>query len=212
MDLALLLREIELDVRELKCLANTYINHSHEVDGISELLCRNIRQMQGRLNHILQLVEEQTEKSPLLLNNCDDNNDLLSEEVPTANLSSILYPIEQVITSNFAEEPEEELLSKKIKSLDDTFEKSLTDNSSTVVGDRIMLATDLKKSISLNDSFRFSRELFGGDVNAMYQALEQISVMESLDMALSFLSEKIEIVEEDEATADFLSLLKKYFN
>ncbi len=211
MDLALLLREIELDVRELKCLANTYINHSHEVDGISELLCRNIRQMQDRLNHILQLVEEQTEKSSLL-NNCDDNNDLLSEELPTANLSSILYPIEQVITSNFAEEPEEELLSKNLKPLDDTFEKSLTDNSSTVVGDRIMLATDLKKSISLNDSFRFSRELFGGDVNAMYQALEQISVMESLDMALSFLSEKIEIVEEDEATADFLSLLKKYFN
>ena len=67
-------------------------------------------------------------------------------------------------------------------------------------------------SISLNDSFRFSREIFGGDPELMNRVIEQISVMSSYKTAVAFLASKVSVNEENEAMADFLELLKKYFN
>ena len=71
---------------------------------------------------------------------------------------------------------------------------------------------ELRQSISLNDSFRFSRELFGGDTDLMNRVIEQISVMSSYKTAVAFLSSKVDMNEENEAAIDFLELLKKYFN
>lgn len=83
---------------------------------------------------------------------------------------------------------------------------------SAVLGESIKLAAGLRHSISLNDSFRFSRELFKGDTDLMNRVVEQISVMSSYKTAVAFLSSKVEIDEEKEAVVDFLELLKKYFN
>ena len=57
-----------------------------------------------------------------------------------------------------------------------------------------------------------SRELFGGDTDLMNRVIEQISVMSSYKTAVAFLSSKADMNEENEATIDFLELLKKYFN
>lgn len=84
--------------------------------------------------------------------------------------------------------------------------------SSTILADRIKPANDLRRSISLNDSFRFSRELFGNDAELMNRIVQQISEMNSLDMALAFTASKVKVDEENEAMADFVELLKKYFN
>ena len=82
-----------------------------------------------------------------------------------------------------------------------------------VLGENIKLfAGGLRKSISLNDSFRFSRELFGGDMALMNRTIEQISMMSSYQAAVAFLSSKVNVNEENEAVADFLDLLDKYFN
>ncbi len=80
------------------------------------------------------------------------------------------------------------------------------------MGESIKLAAGLRHSISLNDSFRFSRELFKGDTDLMNRVIEQISVMGSYKTAVAFLSSKVEIDEEKEAVVDFLELLKKHFN
>ena len=82
---------------------------------------------------------------------------------------------------------------------------------SAVLGESLKLSAGLRHSISLNDSFRFSRELFGGDTDLMNRVIEQISVMSSYKTAVAFLSSKVELNEEKEAVNDFLELLKKYF-
>lgn len=81
-----------------------------------------------------------------------------------------------------------------------------------ILAERIKPVADLQRSISLNDSFRFSRELFGGDMELMNRLLQQIGEMASLDAALVLLSSKVQIDEENEAANDFIELLKKYFN
>ena len=81
-----------------------------------------------------------------------------------------------------------------------------------VLGESLKLSAGLRHAISLNDSFRFSRELFGGNTDLMNRVIEQISVMSSYKTAVAFLSSKVELNEEKEAVNDFLELLKKYFN
>ena len=83
---------------------------------------------------------------------------------------------------------------------------------SAVLGESLKLSAGLRHAISLNDSFRFSRELFGGDTDLMNRVIEQISVMSSYKTAVAFLSSKVELNEEKEAVNDFLELLKKFFN
>lgn len=83
---------------------------------------------------------------------------------------------------------------------------------SVVLGESLKLSAGLRHAISLNDSFRFSRELFGGNTDLMNRVIEQISVMSSYKTAVAFLSSKVELNEEKEAVNDFLELLKKYFN
>ena len=83
---------------------------------------------------------------------------------------------------------------------------------SAVLGESLKLSAGLRHAISLNDSFRFSRELFGGDTDLMNRVIEQISVMSSYNTAVAFLSSKVELNEEKEAVNDFLELLKKFFN
>lgn len=83
---------------------------------------------------------------------------------------------------------------------------------SLILAERIKPGADLRHSVSLNDSFRFARELFGGDGELMNRTLQQIGEMSSLDTALAFLSSKIKVDPENDAMADFMELLKKYFH
>ena len=64
------------------------------------------------------------------------------------------------------------------------------------MGESLKLSAGLRHAISLNDSFRFSRELFGGNTDLMNRVIEQISVMSSYKTAVAFLSSKVELNEE----------------
>jgi len=93
-------------------------------------------------------------------------------------------------------------------------EKENTNNkaSSTIVlGEQLKPAAELSKGLSLNDRFRFSRELFNNDKDAMSRILLEISTMDSLDEVISYLSVHMEWDEENDAVNDFVELLKKYF-
>ena len=59
-----------------------------------------------------------------------------------------------------------------------------------VLGESIKMAAGLRHSISLNDSFRFSREIFGGDPELMNRVIEQISVMSLIRLPWHFLPRK----------------------
>jgi hypothetical protein len=80
-----------------------------------------------------------------------------------------------------------------------------------VLGEQLKPAAELSKGLTLNDTFRFSRELFNGDKDEMNRILQEISRMSSFADAVSYLSSQIEWDEENDAVKDFVELLKKYF-
>ena len=234
-DMQALLNDIELDIQELKYLMEII---SREPDSVLRGVARrNIVQMRGRLDALLELLDakpviaadasespenrpvtetlketvadipeeneeaavaedsqETVEPEPLSL------SEAVIEQVPTVELDPVADEKEEVFESVSVPQPEEPTVKVETRVA-----------SSPILAERIKTAGDLRRSISLNDSFRFSRELFGGSMEQMNNVLHQIGEMSSLDAALVFLSSKIKVDEENEAMNDFVELLRKHF-
>ena len=190
-----LLTDIELDVHELKYLMDSFTKEP--TPTLSELLKRSITRMQGRLDELQQEVDAvQVTSESVVVKEDEEGEIIVAEE----------KPVVAVTEEGKKEEPaivEESVAETVVKE---------EEPKSVVLGESLKLSAGLRHAISLNDSFRFSRELFGGDTELMNRVIEQISVMGSYKTAVAFLSSKVEINEEKEAVNDFLELLKKFFN
>ena len=218
-----LLTDIELDVHELKYLMDSFTKEP--TPTLSELLKRSITRMQGRLDELQQEVDAVQVTSPLTVEETvEETNEVAESEVDSP---SIIQSLESVVVK---EDEEGEIIVAEEKPVVAVTEEGKKEESaiveepvvetvvkeeepkSVVLGESLKLSAGLRHAISLNDSFRFSRELFGGNTDLMNRVIEQISVMSSYKTAVAFLSSKVELNEEKEAVNDFLELLKKYFN
>lgn len=228
-----LLTDIELDVHELKYLMDSFTKEP--TPTLSELLKRSITRMQGRLDELQQEVDAVQVISPSAVEETAEEEDEVagSEEdspVIIQSLESVVVKEDEEGEAIVAEEKpvviaaaaetaaaEEEEEGKKEESaiVEEPVVETVVkeeEPKSAVLGESLKLSAGLRHAISLNDSFRFSRELFGGDTDLMNRVIEQISVMSSYKTAVAFLSSKVELNEEKEAVNDFLELLKKFFN
>ena len=218
-----LLTDIELDVHELKYLMDSFTKEP--TPTLSELLKRSITRMQGRLDELQQEVDAVQVISPSAVEEtAGEEDEVAGSEVDSPSIIQSLEsavvkedeegeiivaeekPVVAVTEEGKKEEPtivEEPVVEAVVKE---------EEPKSVVLGESLKLSAGLRHAISLNDSFRFSRELFGGDTDLMNRVIEQISVMSSYKTAVAFLSSKVELNEEKEAVNDFLELLKKFFN
>ncbi len=73
------------------------------------------------------------------------------------------------------------------------------------------LSKDIRKAISLNDRFRFQRELFAGSANAMDTAIEHIEVMTSYGNAELYFYSQLNWDRENEVVKDFMSIVRNHF-
>ncbi len=235
-----LLTDIELDVHELKYLMDSFTKEP--TPTLSELLKRSITRMQGRLDELQQEVDavqvispsavEETaeeedevagseEDSPVIIQSLEsvvvkedeEGEAIVAEEKPVVIAAAAETAAEEAAEAA-AEEEEEGKKEEPVIVEEPVVETVVKEEEpkSAVLGESLKLSAGLRHAISLNDSFRFSRELFGGNTDLMNRVIEQISVMSSYKTAVAFLSSKVELNEEKEAVNDFLELLKKYFN
>ena len=147
----------------------------------------------------------------------EEGEAIVAEEKPVVIAAAAETAAEAAAAAEEEEEEEEEEEGKKEESaiVEEPVVETVVkeeEPKSAVLGESLKLSAGLRHAISLNDSFRFSRELFGGNTDLMNRVIEQISVMSSYKTAVAFLSSKVELNEEKEAVNDFLELLKKYFN
>ena len=234
-----LLTDIELDVHELKYLMDSFTKEP--TPTLSELLKRSITRMQGRLDELQQEVDavqvispsavEETaeeedevagseEDSPVIIQSLESvvvKEDEEGEAIVAEEKPVVIAAAAETAAAAEEEEEEEEEEGKKEESaiVEEPVVETVVkeeEPKSAVLGESLKLSAGLRHAISLNDSFRFSRQLFGGNTDLMNRVIEQISVMSSYKTAVAFLSSKVELNEEKEAVNDFLELLKKYFN
>lgn len=71
--------------------------------------------------------------------------------------------------------------------------------------------TDFRKAISLNDWFRFKRDLFKGNEEAINATVQALNGIGSYEEAIAYLNEHARWDPDDPTAADFIKLLEKRF-
>ena len=71
--------------------------------------------------------------------------------------------------------------------------------------------SDFRKAFSLNDRFRFRRELFGGSEELMNQVIADLNEIKSYEASVAYIQQVIPGNGEESAMADFLQLIEKRF-
>ena len=172
---------------------------------------RNIQQMRARLDALQKLLDE----TPVEV-----------VAIPEAPVAPVVIPEPAAAPEPVKPTPVEpvvveitkpvEIVSPKPESESNPKPESepsaIISSASPILAERIKPATDLRHAISLNDSFRFAREIFGGDTARMNEVIRQLGAASSLEKALELFSSTVNLDEENETVVDFIELLKKYFS
>lgn len=72
--------------------------------------------------------------------------------------------------------------------------------------------SDFRKAFSLNDRFRFRRELFGGDEEKMNRAIRDLNDLHTFEDSIAYLHNELKWNVDDAAVAGFIQLLEKRFS
>lgn len=236
-----LLTDIELDVHELKYLMDSFTKEptptlsellkrsitrmqgrldelQQEVDAVQVISPSAVEETAEEEDEVAGSEED----SPVIIQSLEsvvvkedeEGEAIVAEEKPVVIAAAAETAAEEAAAAAAEEEEEEGKKEEPVIVEEPVVETVVKEEEpkSAVLGESLKLSAGLRHAISLNDSFRFSRELFGGNTDLMNRVIEQISVMSSYKTAVAFLSSKVELNEEKEAVNDFLELLKKYFN
>ena len=74
------------------------------------------------------------------------------------------------------------------------------------------MSKDIRKAFSLNDRFRFQRELFAGSADAMNTAIEHIEAMRSYGNAELYFFSQLHWDRENEVVQDFMNIVRNHFS
>ncbi|MDL2224268.1 hypothetical protein LJB92_03030 [Bacteroidales bacterium OttesenSCG-928-M06] len=191
------IKEIEECLKIIRSLENSFQTAKTEEMFTLSFFSINhdqINELKERLNHLeaLRIKEkkkeeelewEMTHQKPVLPDAC-----ILPEQSTTIKEISVNVVFE-----------EKDILKEK--------------NSSVFLGDKIgkKIFLDIRSSLSLNDRFRFQRDLFRGNNEIMDEALTQLNYFDSIKDALFYLDEQFSWDWEDPSVKAFKEVLKKRF-
>lgn len=218
-----LLDDIELDIQELKYLMKVLATDANPT--LKVVAKRNIQQMRARLDALQKLLDE-TPVTVVAIPEAPVAPVVVPEPVPVSEEPKVVVKEEIVTTvpepvKPIPAEPVVVEITKPVEIVSPKPESkpkpepepsAIISSASPILAERIKPATDLRHAISLNDSFRFAREIFGGDTARMNEVIRQLGAAPSLEKALELFSSTVHPDEENETVVDFIELLKKYFS
>ena len=140
------------------------------------------------------------------------------QEMELPSVEELNEEVESVATPAAATVAAEKTVSEPAASLSSasshatTLEQSLPHSISLNEVIQKKFLADFRKAFSLNDRFRFRRELFGGDEGRMNEAISDLNELQSFEESITYLDKQLKWNVEDEAVADFIKLLEKRFS
>ncbi len=114
-----------------------------------------------------------------------------------------------------------ELLSLIKTKIDMIESLSVSNDSLSPVSDKAEVKTeevkpqinnDIFKLLTINDKFRFQRELFGNNPDRMSEAFRQLNSFEKLEDALSYICNECFEVKESDCFTEFCGLIENRFS
>lgn len=169
----------------------------------------------------LPLVDSGIPEDKVLSGN--DSEDVIDDTCACGGKECIVEAPETSATRLEEENSQEEvseslevLLSAEQNSLDfvvkDELEESCPKFGNPGAGDRECVLKDVRKLMSLNDKFRFKRELFVNSDEVMNNTLEALNEISSFEESVAFLQDQFGWdIENNEPAAEFFEVVEKRF-
>lgn len=116
-------------------------------------------------------------------------------------------------TPNVADETEDVEAEDNIEEEPEANEKASDDSEPLRLDEKLQRSRskDLKSAFSLNDTFRFRRELFGNSAAEMTDALHMVEAMHSFDEAEDYFYGDLGWDRESDGVKEFMAIIKNHF-
>lgn len=116
-------------------------------------------------------------------------------------------------TPNVADETEDVEAEGNIEEETEANEKASDDSEPLRLDEKLQRSRskDLKSAFSLNDTFRFRRELFGNSAAEMTDALHMVEAMHSFDEAEDYFYGDLGWDRESDDVKEFMAIIKNHF-
>lgn len=116
-------------------------------------------------------------------------------------------------TPNVADETEDVEAEDNIEEETEANEKASDDSEPLRLDEKLQRSRskDLKSAFSLNDTFRFRRELFGNSAAEMTDALHMVEAMRSFDEAEDYFYGDLGWDRESDDVKEFMAIIKNHF-
>lgn len=175
---------------------------SMEPESPMEPLCLEREEMMEREEDIKSEAEVKTEVEIIekVTEGIMEETEKIAEETVIVKEETLIQNLEPVIPDSREPEIPHTIIrtDKSSVSLNDLLEKKNL--------------SDFRKAFSLNDRFRFRRELFGGNEERMNKAIADLNDIHSYEESVIYLNTILNWNIEDASVADFIKLLEKRFS
>lgn len=168
-------------------------------------LIKKAERLEAEAALVTQMQEQESNYEPVQEMELPSVEELNEEKESVATPAEVTVAAEKTVS-----EPAASLSSASSHAT--TLEQSLPHSISLNEVIQKKFLADFRKAFSLNDRFRFRRELFGGDEGRMNEAISDLNELQSFEESITYLDKKLKWNVEDEAVADFIKLLEKRFS
>ena len=198
----------------------TIIDKTMELEGL--LMLARSRRESGIDDSLRRLILDKQAEVSRLIDDCfsaagEQHSDMFAGEPlpePVEDFSEEPVPVAQLVEDDDDDDVlvDEEEIDDDDEADDDV--ELLDEEESALTLDEALqrsMSRDLRKAFSLNDRFRFRRELFGNSDVEMNDALNLVETMGSLAEAEDFFYGDKEWDRESPEVKDFMEVIKKHF-
>ena len=203
-----------LDIRELETLiagmrdAEIYpVSFFSQTFNLTHKILKDLHMLEGAQ---IEMLRKQMEEHQALLQAIPHQAAAPQPEVPVQEkvVEKVVEHVAVTIEPEIAQE--KELLQEEIKPEANV---EASERTSLFLSDLLEKKnlSDFRKAFSLNDRFRFRRELFGGDEERMNKAITELNDIRTYEDSVAYLNNELKWNIEDEAVTDFIKLLEKRF-
>ncbi len=199
----------EIENEQIRQMNTRLVERQDELSHLSVLLDQYQRMAEACKKDILATKQE-IENSEPLLSQKEEVKEAVMQKAPEPTIEEVRKEEVKSPAESVREEPVKEPVQKTAEapqpapvmakgnvSLNDLLEKKNL--------------SDFRKAFSLNDRFRFRRDLFHGNEEQMNQVISDLNQIDSLDEALRFIDKNLSWDMNNETVTDFIKLLEKRY-
>ena len=198
-------------------------------DAVFTLIKEKIEQLREYTSCLpdVAVVEQFDEQEPVVEPEDEPEDELEAEPEPEQEVEPEIEPeveAEPEIEEDPEPEPEEELEAEPepeivpeielepepeiIKNVDETSPEAIITLDEAFIRNK---AKDLKSAFSLNDTFRFRRELFGNSAADMNDAIDLVNAMNSYEEAEDYFINDLGWDAESDEVGEFMEIIRNHF-